>query len=184
MTRSFKLYAVSGSLRARSTNMALLRALQDNAPAGVEIAICDLIGTLPIFNPDDEGAATSASVLEFAGQIAASDGLIVSTPEYAHALPGGLKNALDWLVSRSEIPGKPMMIVHASHRGDMALEALHEVLNTISGAVCAEAFLRVPLLGRTEEEVAVRLAAPDLRADLSKAVGRFVSAIALTSDET
>lgn len=142
------LYALCGSQRKVSTNRRLLTALRDHAPAGVTIEICDLIGELPIFNPDREGENTPEIVERFAAGIRAADGVIIACPEYAHGLPGGLKNALDWLVSRDEVPFKPVMIAHASHRGDFALEQLIEVLKTMSFTLVPEADLRISLLGK------------------------------------
>ncbi|MGR6467864.1 NADPH-dependent FMN reductase [Rhizobium sp. PAMB 3182] len=141
---------MSGSLRAASSNTALLKALAVHAPADVEIELCDLVGTLPIFNPDLEGEKTPAPVIALARNVNAADGLIIACPEYAHGIPGGLKNALDWLVSRDEIPFKPVMLAHASHRGQFVLEALSEVLRTMSLAIVEDAFLQVPLLGKAE----------------------------------
>ena len=107
---------------------------------------------MPIFNPDLEGETTPRAVSEFAAQIADADGLIISCPEYAHGIPGGLKNALDWLVSREEIPFKPVLLVHASHRGDYALAALSEVLKTMSVALMPGDILRIPLLRQDSRE--------------------------------
>ena len=144
--------AISGSLRAASSNTALLRALAARAPNDVEIEVCDLIGALPIFNPDLEGERTPAPVIALAQKVHAADGLIIACPEYAHGIPGGLKNALDWLVSRDEIPFKPVMLAHASHRGQFVLEALSEVLQTMSLDVVDAAFLKIPLLGKSMED--------------------------------
>ncbi len=69
------LYALCGSLRKVSTNRALLEALRDIAPPDISVEICDLIGDLPIFNPDREGDDMPASVLALAAKIRAADGL-------------------------------------------------------------------------------------------------------------
>lgn len=172
-----RLYALCGSLRARSTNRALLEAIRRLAPRAVDVKISHLIGLLPIFNPDLEGDLAPEPVLALAQEIAMADGLIISAPEYAHGIPGGLKNALDWLVSRFEIPGKPVMLVHASHRGDFALEALTEVLKTIATDLRPEAFLRVPLLGKSEEERGAILGAPETEDAIRAAIARFADAI-------
>jgi chromate reductase, NAD(P)H dehydrogenase (quinone) len=145
-----RILAISGSLRAASCNTALLKALAALAPADVEIELCDLIGALPIFNPDLEGDLTPAAVRMLAEKVRDADGLIIACPEYAHGIPGGLKNALDWLVSGDEVPFKPVMLAHASHRGQYVLAALSEVLRTMSLAIVEDAFLQVPLLGKTE----------------------------------
>jgi chromate reductase, NAD(P)H dehydrogenase (quinone) len=171
------LYALCGSQRSVSTSRRLLRALQDGAPDGVAIEICELIGGLPIFNPDEDGERTPAIVAGFVDKVARADGLIVSCPEYVHGLPGGFKNALDWLVSREEVPFKSVMIAHASHRGDLALEQLREVLSTMSLRIISDAFLRVPLAGKTDEEQASLLEEADRTGRLAQALRQFIASI-------
>ena len=167
--------AISGSLRRLSTNSALLRAIEANAPDGIAVAPCQDIGGLPIFNPDREGDLTPRAVQDFAAKIDQADGLIISCPEYAHGIPGGLKNALDWLVSREEIPFKPAMLVRASSRSDIALSALQDVLRTMSVALMPEIGISVPLLGKKAEDVDAILCDPETRANLSAALIRFAS---------
>ncbi|KRB51885.1 FMN reductase [Rhizobium sp. Root708] len=177
MEKPLFLYALCGSQRKASTNRRLLEALRDNAPDGVAIEISKLIGELPIFNPDREGEKTPAIVEALAAKIRSADGIIVACPEYAHGLPGGLKNALDWLVSRDEVPFKPVMIAHASHRGDFALEQLTEVLRTMSLRVVDEAFLRISLLGKADDAQAATLADFSENERLSTAIAEFRDAI-------
>ena len=91
---------VSGSLRAQSTNTAVLETARAVAPPGVTGAVYDGMGGLPHFNPDDdrEGDPVDPAVAELRAQIAAADALLLCTPEYAGALPGALKNLLEWTV--------------------------------------------------------------------------------------
>lgn len=126
-----RLLGLCGSLRAQSTNRRLLHAFAEAAPAGTTVALHGSLGLLPIFDPDAE-ARTPQPVLDLAGAVGGCDGLLIACPEYAHGIPGGLKNALDWLVSRCEIPGKPVMLVHASARSLTSREHLREVLGTMS----------------------------------------------------
>lgn len=87
--------AISGSLRKDSFNTALLHALQPLAPADMHIEIAD-IGTLPLFNQDNEAHLPSeAKVLK--DKVAVADGIIFATPEYNRSVPGVLKNAIDWI---------------------------------------------------------------------------------------
>ena len=86
---------ISGSLRKGSTNTALLRALQELAPAGMTIEIVS-IDAIPLYNQDTEGTFPPA-VRALKAKIAAADGLIIATPEYNRSMPGVLKNAIDWL---------------------------------------------------------------------------------------
>ncbi|OCI93297.1 FMN reductase [Rhizobium sp. AC27/96] len=177
MSRQLFLYALCGSQRQASTSRRLLEALRRACPEGITIEICDLIGDLPIFNPDDEGERTPAIVEQFAAQLQRADGLIVSCPEYAHGIPGGFKNALDWLVSRDEVPFKPLMFAHASHRGDLVLEQLTEVLQTMSLRVVEPAFLRVPIAGKSDEAQAAILLDASESGALQASLGRFAEAI-------
>jgi NAD(P)H-dependent FMN reductase len=167
--------AISGSLRRASTNTALLEAMAAVAAPEIEVEICRSIGTLPIFNPDREGEETPPEVLEFAAAVADADGLILSVSEYAHGIPGGFKNALDWLVSRSEIPGKPVMLVSASHRGDFVRDALHEVLRTIATRLMPGPGLRVPLLGKKADEIEVVLCNEAVKMEMAQSLRHFVS---------
>ncbi|AYG68294.1 NAD(P)H-dependent oxidoreductase [Rhizobium sp. CCGE531] len=178
MQRPISLYALCGSQRQASTSRRLLEALQLACPDGVTIAICDLIGDLPIFNPDNEGDKTPPVVEKFADEIRKADGLIVSCPEYAHGIPGGFKNALDWLVSRDEVPFKPLMFAHASHRGDLVLAQLTEVLQTMSLHIAADAFLRLPIAGKSDEAQAAMLLEARENGLLPSALGRFAQGIA------
>src|SRR5262245_26572655 len=85
-----KVLAVSGSPRAGSSNAALLRAARGLAPDGMEIAVYDEIGALPMFTPDldGEGAVAPAQVATFRKLLGAADGVVISSPEYAHGVPG------------------------------------------------------------------------------------------------
>ena len=94
-----------------------------------------------------------------------------------HGIPGGLKNALDWLVSRADIPHKPVMQAHASQRGDHALGALTDVLKTMSVRLVEAAFLRVDLLGKAPDQCRSILADAGTQAVLSARLQRFAQAI-------
>lgn len=163
--RFMRFYAISGSLRADSVHTALLRAMQDNKPDGVEVVLCDILGELPIFNPDREGEVTPQSVLSFADEVEKADALIVAAPEYAHGIPGGLKNAFDWLVSRPELVGKPVLHVHAYAfgRGQFGLAALEEVLRTASLQISPSGPFSWPLVGKTVNEAEEALSKPEAR---------------------
>ncbi|KAA1182898.1 NAD(P)H-dependent oxidoreductase [Rhizobium tropici] len=181
MQRPISLYALCGSQRQASSSRRLLEALRLACPGGVTMKICDLIGEMPIFNPDNEGERTPPIVLEFAAKIGRADGLVISCPEYAHGIPGGFKNALDWLVSRDEVPFKPLMFAHASHRGDLVLAQLTEVLQTMSLHIVADAFVRLPVAGKSDETQAAMLLEARENGLLSGSLSRFAQTIAATS---
>lgn len=140
-----RILAISGSLRARSSNTALLEVVAARAAPGVELVIFRGLSELPHFNPDLDGEVLPRAVKEFRKRVAGSDALLISTPEYVHGIPGALKNALDWLVGFPEFEGKPVGVICGSaSEGSFALNSLIEILNTMSAKVVMEAVLSVP----------------------------------------
>ncbi|RWM01862.1 MAG: NAD(P)H-dependent oxidoreductase [Mesorhizobium sp.] len=172
-----EILAISGSLRTASTNSALVAALAANAPADCRVTVYDGLGRLPIFNPDDEGERTPREASDLIEAVTRADGVIVSCPEYAHGVPGGMKNALDWLVSRDAAVGKPAMLVHASPRSLYARAALAEIMRTMSFALYEEAALEIALLGKKPPEVEAILAKAANRLAMREAVQAFIGFI-------
>jgi chromate reductase, NAD(P)H dehydrogenase (quinone) len=170
-----RLLAISGSLRADSSNKALLEAARMLAPQGMEIILYASVGDLPHYNPDMEHALPPAAK-DFRAQVRAADGLLISSPEYAHGVPGSLKNALDWLVGGDEFIAKPVALFNASPRATHAQASLAETLQTMSGRILTEASIALPLLARKMDAAAI-VADPDMSAALRKALTAFGSAL-------
>lgn len=138
-----KICALSGSVRAASANGQLLEVASQVAPAGMAVVPGPLLDGLPHFNPDQLDERLPASVKSFRALLAASDGVLLSSPEYAHGIPGVLKNALDWLVSDVDFVGKRMVIVNVSaSEAEYLMAHLLEVLRTMSANVLFSASLR------------------------------------------
>jgi chromate reductase len=111
-----RIVAISGSLRERSYNRALIRAAQELAPPGVEIEELDL-SPIPFYDADVEAAGDPEPVASLRAAVAAADGLLLATPEYNRGTSGVLKNAIDWLsrpALASVLRWKPVAIVGAS----------------------------------------------------------------------
>lgn len=128
------IFAVSGSLRKNSSNTSILHTIKSVAPAGIEFIIYDNLGGLPHFNPDlDQEENLPSEVKELRGMLNRSSAILISTPEYAHGLPGSLKNALDWLVSTVVLENKPCGIIMSSASdGTFARDSLTEILRTMN----------------------------------------------------
>ncbi len=111
---------VPGSLRRQSTSLAVLRTAQVVAPRHLVTVLFGRLGDLPLFNPDDDEEPLDPAVADLRAEIRAADALMVSTPEYAGALPGAFKNLLDWTVG-DDRPGsiyeKPVGWINASPAG-------------------------------------------------------------------
>jgi chromate reductase len=135
---------LAGSLRRDSWNHRLLRAAVTQAPATLRLAVYDELSTVPLFNEDLEQDEPTgpAGVQALRKAIAAVDGLIIATPEYNHAIPGVLKNALDWL-SRESPEGevlleKPVAVLGASSGlwgTRLAQASVRQVLHTCGALV-------------------------------------------------
>ncbi len=141
--------AISGSLRAASSNSAVLRVAARVAPPGIVVNIYDGIDRLPYFNPDlDRGfedPLLPETVRELRAAIAESDALLISSPEYAHGVPGVLKNALDWLVGGPEMLGKRVALLNTSPHATHAQTSLAETLRTMSVAFVSDASIALAL---------------------------------------
>ena len=117
---------LSGSLRKRSYNTALLRAAADIAPDDMKVEIFPLAG-MPMFNADLEAEGHPREVSELRAAIAASDALLIATPEYNWSTTAVLKNAIDWISRRPDSPlnGKPAAILGAGGRFGTLRAQLH-----------------------------------------------------------
>jgi chromate reductase len=158
LRRVMHLLALCGSLRAASINAAMLRAFARLAPAGIELRLFPTLGALPLFSPDLE-ADRPPAVRALHAAVAAADGLVIASPEYAHGVSGTMKNALDWLVSFEPFIHKPTAVVNASPRAHHADDALRETLRTMSAGLVGEASFELPLLGAQWDEDAMAASA-------------------------
>ncbi len=127
-----KILAISGSLRSQSSNTRLIHRAAEITKDLVTIDIFADLDRLPHFNPDQERSGDLV-VSDLTHRMRAADGLLVSTPEYAHGLPGTLKNALDWLVGTDAFIEKPFALFQACARSIHAPQSLIEILKTMSG---------------------------------------------------
>jgi len=131
MTDKKKIFAIPGSTRKDSSNHHLIRAIAALSEDTMQFTLFDGIGGLPHFNPDHSGDSEPAAVTAFRQGIRDADGVLICTPEYAHGVPGCLKNAIDWTVSTSEFSQKPTVLITASTDGRFGHAALLETLKVI-----------------------------------------------------
>ena len=124
-----RILAVSGSLQTGSTNAALLRVAGERVGAGVEVARYDQLGEIPPFSPDIDPAP--AVIDRWRSLVRDADALLIATPEYAHGLPGVLKNALDWLVGSGDLYGKRVAILSAEPHAERAQHARADLERTL-----------------------------------------------------
>ena len=155
-----RILAISGSLQARSGNLALLETAAAHAPSGVEVALFDGLRELPHFDLDLERNGPLPVVQAWREALDRSDGLLIASPEYGFSLPGALKNGIDWVIGSGELERKVIAVtasVQHPERGRRGLQALRDTLGALSVTVVGGAtIVRGPGF---ERDVAALLAA-------------------------
>jgi NAD(P)H-dependent FMN reductase len=139
-----KILTVSGSLRAVSSSGAVLDAVARLAPPDVVVERYRGMALLPQFNPDVEEVALPPEAADWRAMVGGANAVLIASPEYAHGVPGSLKNALDWLVGGPELVDKPVAVINPSAHSRFAHGQLLETLRTMSGRVVDEASITLP----------------------------------------
>ncbi|QUD88027.1 NADPH-dependent FMN reductase [Phenylobacterium montanum] len=175
MPAEIRVLAISGSLRAASSNSVLIRAAAQVAPPGVVFDLFEGLADLPHFSPDLDEAGAPAVVQAFRRRLAAADAILICSPEYAHGVPGSLKNALDWIVSSGEMVDKPAGLINASARATIAQASLVDTVGMLSAVVVEAASPVIPMTGRDLDEAGL-IADPVLGPALRAAVAALAAA--------
>jgi chromate reductase, NAD(P)H dehydrogenase (quinone) len=109
---------ICGSLRQASYNRMVMNALPALAPPNMKLSEAPSFAEFPLYNVDThEAHGVPAAVQKLADAIRAADGVIFNTPEYNFSIPGGLKNAIDWIsrVPNQPLAGKPVALQSATN---------------------------------------------------------------------
>ncbi len=152
MSATVHILLASGSLRHASTNTAVLKTAAELAPRGVEMTLYEGMSDLPHFNPDGdrEGEPVHPAVAALREQINAAEAILICTPEYAGALPGALKNLLEWTVGDASTYRKPVAWINAAGPAAPtgaadAHQSLRKVLGYVHADIVEAACVRIPL---------------------------------------
>jgi chromate reductase len=111
-----RIVGISGSLRKASFSTSILKFLAERAAPAIQIQVVTL-ESIPLYNEDLDTKPGIPAVADLKRIITESDGVLITTPEYNHGVPGVLKNALDWLsrpVFESCFVKKPVSIFSSS----------------------------------------------------------------------
>jgi chromate reductase len=128
-----RVVGLSGSLRKASFSTSLLKILAEKAAPAIDIQVVTL-EDIPLYNEDLDRSPEIPSVASFRKIIAASDGVLIATPEYNHGMPGVLKNALDWAsrpVFESCFKDKPVSIISSSKAFTGGVRAQYQLRETL-----------------------------------------------------
>ncbi|WP_316832421.1 NADPH-dependent FMN reductase [Pedobacter aquatilis] len=125
------IFAICGSTRSQSSNLQVIKAIENLLPGDYSLTLFENISLLPHFNPDLDNELTPDLVSAFRQNITKADGILFCTPEYAMGLPGTFKNAIDWTVTTASLSKKPVFAIIASSQGEMAFDSLAKILTVL-----------------------------------------------------
>ena len=174
-----RILAISGSLRPQSSNGIILQALAALPLPDVSFTIYPDIGALPHFVP---GEAAPPVVINFCEQLQTADAVLICTPEYAHGMPGVLKNALDWTVSSGEFYEKPVGIITASSQGEKGHASLLQTLTVLTAHLIPEAQIIVSFI-RSKIDTEGHIT-PELKQQVEKVLHALVESTLKQQEES
>lgn len=170
---------ISGSVRQGSVNAAVIATAAASLPDGVTAVTYEGIGELPHFNPDLDHDPLPEPVAELRRLIDESSALLISTPEYAGAMPGALKNLLEWTVGGVETTQKPTGWINPSaihNRSAGTYASLRTVLEYTDCLIVEDACVDVPVPRALLAEDGLVTAGPE-RDAVAAAVAALVAAV-------
>jgi NAD(P)H-dependent FMN reductase len=181
VARGAKILLMTGSLRARSTNTSVLRTAIAVAPNDVEATLYGGLADLPHFNPDDDHDPLPGAVESLRTEVRRADALLFSAPEYAGALPGSFKNALDWMIGDDQVGSvyeKPVAWINASPRGAVdAHELLRKVLGYAHAVIVEAACVHAPVTAASIGDDGL-ISDPAIRAQIAEALVQLADHVA------
>jgi chromate reductase len=126
MSEPLRILGISGSLRARSYNTALLAAAAEVMAPTMGL-VRGRIDDLPLYNRDVEVQGLPEPVQRLRTQAADADAVLFACPEYNRSITGALKNAVDWLSRNpaSPIDHQPAAIIGGGGRAGAARAQSH-----------------------------------------------------------
>jgi chromate reductase, NAD(P)H dehydrogenase (quinone) len=116
--RTLHVICICGSLRKASYNRMVMSALTGLAPPNLHLTEAPPFADFPLYNFDiQETSGVPPAVQKLADAVRAADGVIFNSPEYNFSMPGGLKNAIDWVsrVKNQPFAGKPIAVQSAAN---------------------------------------------------------------------
>jgi chromate reductase, NAD(P)H dehydrogenase (quinone) len=116
--KTLNVICICGSLRKGSYNRMVMNALPGLAPANMKLSEAPPFAEFPLYNADvQESSGIPPAAQRLADAVRAADGVIFNSPEYNFSIPGGLKNAIDWVsrVQNQPFAGKPVALQSAAN---------------------------------------------------------------------
>ncbi|GAB0116536.1 NADPH-dependent FMN reductase [Acidisoma sp. 7E03] len=178
MEQRLTVTGIAGSIRRQAYSQAALRSLAALLPAQTNYAEL-AIGAFPHYDQDLDGEAAPAAVADARARIAASDAVLIVTPEFNHGIPGVLKNALDWLsrpAFTSCFVGKPVLFASIGPGALGGVRAQYQLRETLAAMLCRMAPLKELIVPEIAEKISEgRLTDARTIAHFDAALERFLA---------
>ena len=173
MARTYQVAVILGSFRKGSYNRMVANTLPAVAPEGMTVALAPSVADWPIYNADMQAAGFPAAVLAMGEAVRSADAVVFVTPEYNYSVPGGLKNAIDWLSRLPDAPlaGKPVAIQSASMGilgGSRAQYHLRQILVALDARVLNKPEIMIGAVQHKVDEAQGVVTDADTRAFMGK----------------
>lgn len=176
MNNKNNILAICGSTKKFSTNLNLIKAIENISIPFFNITIFEGLDKLPHFNPDLDIDPAPESVFNFRKLLMEADGVLICTPEYAMGVPGTLKNAIDWTVSSCEFSHKPVALITASSVGQKGHTALLETLKVIECNITDETQLLISF-SKTKINDNSQITDPETKEKVDQVIQAFFKSI-------
>lgn len=125
-----KLLTICGSLRENSNNNKLLNISCKYFPENATWTNFQ-INQLPFFDPQLQFNNIPEIVMKLRLLVKDCDYILIATPEYAHGIPGVLKNALEWIICEESLKKRTILLIASPSGGEFVLEYLSETIRTM-----------------------------------------------------
>lgn len=153
MIKKKKVIGVCGSASVNSGNLSVLKYIKEYKKEEFNIELINDLTEYPHFKTALTDKNVPQKIIEFRNKIANADGVIICTPEYVFSIPSGLKNILEWSVSKTIFTDKPIGIITASANGEKGHEELKLIMSTIQAKFTDKTTLLIQgIKGKVDEE--------------------------------
>jgi chromate reductase, NAD(P)H dehydrogenase (quinone) len=142
-----EILVISGSLRKASYNSFLAEHAVKHVPAGFEARVYAEMRDLPHYDADLDNQTPPEVVARLRRSISDASGILFITPTYNFALPGGLKNLIDWAtrpMGGHSMVGKRVAVTGASpgpSGSKQAVQWLRSMIEPLGATLVGDEYL-------------------------------------------
>lgn len=131
MIKNKTIIGICGSASRNSSNLSILKWIEESDIADFDLEIIDDLTELPHFKTELTDKNVPEQVVNFRNKIKNTNGIIICTPEYVFSIPSGLKNMIEWCISTTVFSDKPIGLITASASGEKGHQELKLIMETV-----------------------------------------------------